>query len=280
MPASREALPPVPSSDDGARAILRVPAVLMEIAARRGGSTLAELVTRLQIPKASLHRLLRTLERGGYLVHEGGSYRLGANSIHLASLIHQAAPAQPFPACARPELEALAAATGETILLGVLSEERDEIVYVDVIDSQAMVRFTLQRGDRPPLFSAAAGKAALAFLPAVKCRHYLENAAFTRFTPYTTTRAQMPAQLAEIRTSAVAFDGEGRALGAGAVASPIFAAMTVAGGEVLGAVAVAGPIDRIIAERPRFESLVRAAAERISRVAGFTAPYPPAPLDD
>lgn len=83
MPASSdrpERLHPArdqPAQDGGARAILRVPEVLMEIAASRRGLSLAELDARLSIPKASLHRILRELERGGYLIHAAGGYRLG-----------------------------------------------------------------------------------------------------------------------------------------------------------------------------------------------------------
>ena len=56
---------PAGGEDAGPRAILRVPDVLMAIAGSGAGIGMGELATALNLPKASLHRLLRTLEHGG-----------------------------------------------------------------------------------------------------------------------------------------------------------------------------------------------------------------------
>jgi len=258
-------------ADNGARAILRVPEVLIDIAAQHRGCSLNELVARLGIPKASLHRILRTLERGSFLAHEAGTYTLGPNSFHLATLIGNAAPSRPFPASARPELERLAAETGETVMLGVLAHDHPEVVYVDVLDSRFPVRFTIPIGDRRLLHSVASGKAILAFLTADAQQHYLEMAEFAAFTPKTTAKHELPGILAAIRKTAVAFDDGGKALGASALASPIFNASEC----VLGAVSLAGPTDRMEAGRALFEAQVRDAALRISRVLGYQGEYPP-----
>jgi DNA-binding IclR family transcriptional regulator len=272
MPAARDhPNPDMPSPDGGARAILRVPEVLMEIAGAGRGLSLAELDARLSIPKASLHRLLRELGRGGYLVHEAGAYRLGQSSFHLAALVAQAAPARPFPACARPELERLAEATGETVMLGVLAESGTEISYVDVIDSKAAVRFTLPIGDRRPLHSVASGKAVLAFLPDAARQAYLARADFTPFTAQTTSRDELPAVLRGIRATGVALDCGGRAAGASALASPVLDA----DGRAFAAISVAGPADRIALAAPRLGPLVLTAGERVSRVLGYRGAYPP-----
>lgn len=255
----------------GPRAILRVPDVLIALASKRGGSSLAELSSQLEVPKTSLHRLLRTLERGGYLAHASGAYTLGPAAFHLANLVAKAAPSTAFPACARPVLDWLAHETRETVMLGVLSDSKNEIVYVDVIDSAAAVRFTVPSGDRRPLYSAASGKAVLAFLPPDVQRAYLARAKFARFTPHTTGKAELPRLLREIQTKVVAFDRGGKVEGASGIASPIFDG----DGSVFASVSVAGPADRIEAHRAQIESNVRAAGERISRVLGCST-YPQA----
>jgi IclR family acetate operon transcriptional repressor len=257
----------------GARAILRVPQVLIEIASSRSGQSLADLSAQLSIPKASLHRIVRTLESGGYLVHDAGIYRLGPNSFHLAGLIVPLAPGRAIPVVARPELERLAEATGETVMLGVLSDDRTEIVYADVIDSKEAVRFTIPVGDRRPLYSVASGKAVLAFLPPDALRAYLGHVAFTAFTPHTTNKEALPGILPAVRASGVAFDDSGRALGASALASPVFDAS----GKPICAISAAGPTDRIAAQRSHIELVVRKAGERISRVMGYGGAYPPDP---
>lgn len=256
----------------GPRAILRVPEVLLALAAKRGGSSLAELSTQLEVPKTSLHRLLHTLERAGYLAHQAGLYMLGPASFHLATLVGKAAPSTAFPACARPVIEWLAQKTHETVLLGVLSDRKTEIVYVDVIDSDASVRFTIPIGDRRPLFSAASGKAVLAFLSRVEQQTYTDNTEFTRFTPDTTKKKELPGLLREVREKAVAFDRNGKVVGASAIASPVFDG----DGKVFASVSVAGPTERMETHRLQIEPLVRKAGERISRVLGYGFDYPPA----
>lgn len=257
----------------GPRAVLRVLDVLMALASRPDGSSLAELAPRLDVPKTSLHRLLRTLERGGYLTCQDSTYRLGPASFRLASVIGSVAPATAFPACARPVIEQLAQDSHETVMLGVLLEDRPELLYIDVIDSQAPVRFSVPIGDLRPLYTAASGKAVLAFMPADAQREYLATTRFEQFTPYTTGKKDLPAQLEETRRSGVAFDGNGRELGAGALASPIFDSA----GKAFASVSVAGPTDRIMANRPQLEPLVRTAGQRISQLLGYAGDYPPSP---
>ncbi|MCB2061651.1 MAG: IclR family transcriptional regulator [Novosphingobium sp.] len=257
----------------GPRAVLRVLDVLMALASRPDGSSLAELAPRLDVPKTSLHRLLRTLQRGGYLSCQDSIYRLGPASFRLASVIGSVAPATAFPACARPVIEQLAQDSLETVMLGVLLEDRPELLYIDVIDSQAPVRFSVPIGDLRPLYTAASGKAVLAFMSADAQRTYIATTRFERFTPYTTGKRDLPAQLDAARRSGVAFDGNGRELGAGALASPIFDSA----GRAFASVSVAGPTDRIAANRPQLEPMVRTAGQRISQLLGYAGDYPPSP---
>lgn len=261
---------PIEDQSAGPRAILRVPEVLLALAAKREGCSLAELSARLDVPKTSLHRLLHTLVRGGYLTRRADVYVLGAASFHLASVLARAAPSSAFPACARPVMEALASDTRETVLLGALEKRKLEIVYVDVIDSVASVRFTIPVGDRRPLYSAASGKAVLAFLTRGEQAAYLSKTRFTPFTPHTTRKTEMSRVLREIQRTALAFDRDGRVEGASAIASPIFDAE----GKVFASVSVAGPTERIEAERESIGARVSEAGERISRLVGFGGAYP------
>lgn len=261
----------VEREDAGPRAILRVPEVLIAIAAKRGGVGLADLGQQLKLPKTSLHRLLTTLEHGGYVIRQGGLYTPGPESFRLARLIGQAMPSADFPACARPALEWLAQETGETVMLCILSERKTESIYVDVIESEAPLRFSVRVGNRRPLFSVAAGKAMLAFLPLDQQASYLDQTDFLQFTADTTRKDEMPELLAEVREQAVVLDRNGIVDGASGVASPVFDR----DGAVFCAVSIAGPTDRVAAHRARIEQLVLQAGERISRILGFSGAYPP-----
>lgn len=260
------------TKEAGPRAILRVPEVLMAVASRRGGVSLADLAQSLALPKTSLHRLLRTLEGGGYLIHAGGLYSPGPESLRLANVLSRASQLAGFPACARPVLEWLAGETGETVMLSVLSDAGTESVYVEVIESEAPLRFTLRVGNRRPLFSTASGKVMLAFSSVEAQQRYLAQADFLQFTAETSGKKDMPAILKQARGDAVVFDRNGIVDGASGVASPSFDR----DGTLFCAVSVAGPTERIEAQRERFEALVREAGEWLSAVLGYEGSYPPA----
>ncbi len=260
--------------NEGPRAILRVPEVLMAVATADGGRTLADLCRDLGVPKTSLHRLLRVLEHAGYLVNASGTFLPGPESARLAAAL-QGGPPQPhpsFPACARPVLEWFAGITGETTMIGAFAEQSREIVYLDVVESTAPLRYAPAIGDRRPLHAVPAGKAILAFQPLAYRLDYLDQAEFVQATPQTTDKAELPDVLEQVRHEAVAFDRNGYVRGASALASPIFGR----DGRVRHAVSVTGPTDRIAASLDSLRDLTRTAGQRISRILGFSDPYPPA----
>ena len=254
------------------RGILRVPEVLTACAARPLGGSLAALCRGLQLPKTSLYRMLRTLEDGGYLTFQDGYYVPGPASFHMANLIGQRQQDTSFPASARPTIEWLARETNESVMIGVLSEERTEIIYNAGIDSPEPLRYTLPIGSRRPLFSGASGKAVLAFLAADERDAYLADVDFFQMTPSSTRREEMPEVLAQVHRSGVVYDRNGSFEGASAVACPIFDGE----GQPVAAISLAGPTERMEANKDRFIALTRSAAERISRGLGYMGAYPPA----
>ena len=256
----------------GPRAILRVPEVLMAVAASGSGVAMAELAVALKLPKTSLHRLLRTLEHGGFLVRENGLYRPGPESFRLAAALGQAAPSAQFPACARPVLEVLAEQSGETVMLSAISDKLTESIYVDVIESASPLRFAMRAGNRRPLFAVASGKAMLAFQSAEQQARYLGQAEFFAFSAETTRKDEMPALLCRVRESGVVYDRNGIVDGASGVASPVLDK----DGRAFASVSIAGPTERMDARRQEFEALVLDAGQRISRILGYTGPFPPA----
>jgi DNA-binding IclR family transcriptional regulator len=262
----------VEREDAGPRAILRVPEVLMAVAASGSGIAMGELAVALKLPKTSLHRLLRTLEHGGFVVRAGGLYRPGPESFRLAAALGQATPSAQFPACARPVLETLAEQTGETVMLSVISDKLTESVYLEVIESSSPLRFAMRAGNRRPLFAVASGKAMLAFQTAEQQCRYLDQAEFFAFTVETTQKDEMPALLRRVRETGVAYDRNGIVDGASGVASPVFDAE----GRPFCSVSIAGPTERMDARRGEFEQRVFEAGQRISRTIGYTGTYPPA----
>ena len=147
----------------GVPALERALTVLESLAQSRKGYSASELSRRLNLPKSSVHLILRTLERRGYLQKQatGGRYRFG---MKLMALGRAALDGVELRDEARPSLAALVATTGLTVHMGVL--ERSEIVIIERIESTSPVRVVSWIGRRMDLNATAVGKALIAYLPA------------------------------------------------------------------------------------------------------------------
>ncbi|WP_268236750.1 IclR family transcriptional regulator [Novosphingobium endophyticum] len=258
------------SPAEGPRAGVRSLETLMTLATRKAGMSISDLVEALDLPRASLHRLLRLLESEGFLANQSGYYSLGQKSFSLARLIDSYQGEAEFPACARPVIEQLARKAQETVILGTLSESRQEIVYADVMVADSPLRYAVPAGDRRPLYSSASGKAVLAFLSQDEIDHYVEETDFEPITRFTTTKEQLLPALEKARQTALVTDFGGHYVGAMAIASPAFDHE----GRVKCAVVVAGPTDRLQDRLEITQQLVREAGEKISRVLGYEGTYP------
>lgn len=126
--------------------------VLDAVAARP--CTLGELVEATGLPRATAHRLAVALEVHGLLRRDPeGRFALG---LHLAALGGAAASAFPLAELARPALEALRDATGESIQLYV--RDGDARRCVASLDSPAELRTIVAVGSVLPLDRGSAGR--------------------------------------------------------------------------------------------------------------------------
>ena len=154
-----EPSPAKPESFGGVPAIDRALNVLECLSQSRKGYSVSELSRRLGLPKSSVHLILRTLERRGYLQKQsvGGRYKFG---MKLVALSRTALDGVELRDEARPALAALALRTGLTVHMGVL--ERSEIVIIERIESASPIRVVSWIGRRMDLNSTAMGKALIA----------------------------------------------------------------------------------------------------------------------
>ena len=126
-------------------------------------------------PKSSLLNLLRPLVTEAYLIHSGGSYRLGPSIFRLASGV---VDVWPLPRIVRPFSEQLAKRTGESVLLSVMDADKGLMTYVDLVHSPHPIRYQVAVGTVRPLYDSAAGRVHLAYGPRVWRQDYLAKAQF------------------------------------------------------------------------------------------------------
>ena len=200
-------------------------AVLVLDAVAAGPKGLGELVAATDLPRATAHRLAVALEVHGLLRRDGdGRFAPG---LHLAALGRAAAAAFPLAELARPALEQLRSATGESVQLYV--RDGDLRRCIASLDSPNELRTIVAVGSRLPLDRGSAGKVLVD--PAVVGRRgWVESV-------------------------------EEREAGVASVSAPVVGV----DGTVMAAVSVSGPVGRTTRQPGRrYGELVAAAAAEIA----------------
>ena len=226
---------------------------LLELLADSGGSQgLSQLSSSSGLPLATIHRLMGTLVRTGY-VRRGGSrqYVLGPRLIRLGETASQM-----LGSWAKPHLTELVELTGETANLAVL--EGDTVVYLAQVPGRHSMRMFTEPGRRLDPHSTAVGKAMLAQLPEAQVRDILSRTGMTARTATTITDPDLLlAHLGVIRRQGHALDEGEQEVGVRCVAVAIPDSPTMA------AISVSGPQARMTeaALKDIVPALQRAAAE-------------------
>ena len=132
---------------------------VLEVLATDGPLNLRDLAAHLQVPKSSMHALLRTMQWRGWLETDatGTLYGLGVRSLLAGSAY---VDSDPVVRQTGPVLDQLAQQTGETVHLGRL--EGSDVVYLAKRESTHPLRLFSSVGRRLPAHSVALGKALLA----------------------------------------------------------------------------------------------------------------------
>lgn len=140
------------------RTVSRVTRLLELVAATSTGARLADLADTIDAPRSSVHALLSGLVATGYLVHEGGRYRIGPA---VGALVDDRAGA--LIDAAHPAMTRLLETFGETVMLSV--RVGASLVYVDVLESEHRIRYSAPMRTRRPLYPTSPGKTFLAYGP-------------------------------------------------------------------------------------------------------------------
>jgi len=190
------------------------------VAHQERGLAYSEVVAKTGLPKASAHRVLKSLAQMGYLRFDAEAGRYFGD-LKLASLGSAVTSHFDLKGYVRPHLLALQAETGHTCNLGVLSG--DAGVYLDKLESSEAFGIKLYSaiGKRFPLHCTGMGKILLAGMPPAQKRKILARrlAAFTART--ITDPVGLERELDKVRRCGYALDREEITRGIMCVAAPI-----------------------------------------------------------
>lgn len=202
-----------------------------------------EISKKLDIHKSTVSRLLHLLTEHHFLQQNPDTkkYFLGRSVADIGAAVTNSLN-NAIVNIARPYLNELCEATGESVALEMLSG--NHIILACQVEGQKHIRFSFKPGDQVPINVAAGAKVILAHSEPEFVSQCLKQK-FVRYTPNTiVSKKEYMKLLEEVRREGVAYDRGERYEEAHAIAAPIFNHE----GRPLAALVIAGPALRITPE--------------------------------
>jgi len=238
---------------------------LLEALAEHGPDlNLPQISEFLGLHKSTAHRLIMVLERHRLIEKNSvtGRYRLGLKLFEFGT---RAVSQLDLRERARPFLERVVAATGETVHLCIY--DNGEVVYLDKVEPARSVRLASSVGRRSPAHCTAVGKAILAFLPESEVEAGVQRHGLRQLTRNSLgSLMEVKADLARVRKRGYSVDNEENEEGVCCVG----AVVRNYSGEPVAAISASGPSFRLTREKiPLLARAVVGAANELSEDLGF-----------
>ena len=253
--------------------------ILKHLAVAPEGVSVRDLARKLACGPSSVQKSMQALVSQDFARYDGKTqrYLLGPAALQIAL---SGLTRLEIRRMARPHLERLVQACGETALLGI--RDAGEAVYVEKAVSQYEVRMDPPIGARRPLNCTAVGKALLASLSDAEVQRLAEQGCLVKATHRSITDPQaLRLEMAGIKERGYSVDREEFIEGAMCVGAPV----RNHEGEVVAALAVSGPTARVQARVDQIVVEIVRSAQALSSELGHLeglfetprAPTPPPP---
>lgn len=218
--------------------------------------SISEIAAKLSLTKSNVNKLLANLERFGYVEHNRytGNFRLGVKTFQISQAYINKLNLTEISIQAMQELKSM---LNESVYIGVI--RKDNVVYLDVIETDEAVRVRPRLGSVGPAYATAMGKAQLSLMDEKDLDALYEGKRFEPFTKRTVKSvSELKKQLSVARERGYAMDIEEYEEGVCCVGSPILDFM----GNVIAGISVSAPRERMSDER-----IIEAAAPAIKETA-------------
>lgn len=210
--------------------------ILVHMGEQAPEAGVTELASDLGLTKATVHRLLNTMERFDLIERnaEGERYRLGLKLHQLGS---RAVESRTLRTEAHKLLLEMSRKSRETVSLATPAP--GGVICLDRFDSpHTIISVCTPVGSMFPAHCTAAGKAILAYLAEDEIQDLVRRNGLRQFTPFTITQvAELKENLRLIRQRGYAVDHQELERGLSGVAAPVLTAHE----RVIAAVGIAGP---------------------------------------
>jgi IclR family pca regulon transcriptional regulator len=181
------------------------------------GRSIVEIAQSTGLSRASVRRLLLTLELGGYVERNRQVYRLKTQVLRLGfSYLSSSSVVE----AARPVLEHITEQLHESSSMSML--DAGQIVYVARSAASRVLAGGLSVGSRLPAYCTSMGRVLLAALPDEKLATYLRDLKPRAYTPKTLTRIpQIKKAILQTRKDGYAIVDEELEAGLRSIAVPV-----------------------------------------------------------
>ncbi len=234
-------------------------ALLELLAVSKSDMSIREIEKESKVSRSTAHRILQNLQKRGWGAQDAETerYRIG---LRFLFLYNTDSFCRHFLDTARPAIDALVAATGQTALISVLDSYEGCCIYAKT--PSALLQYVAYPGMRFPIYAGATGKILLAFAPeTVREKIFAESK--IRVAPNTVIDEEaLRMDVAKIRRCGYAFSTKELQDQTSGVSVPILGPH----GELIAQFGIAGPAANF---EERFESLlieVKKAAALLSVV--------------
>ncbi|WP_214699735.1 MULTISPECIES: IclR family transcriptional regulator [unclassified Exiguobacterium] len=230
------------------------------------GLKISQLTEHLDLSKSTIHRLLTTLSSMNYITKnpETSQYKLGMQILFLSrNLLNN----NEIINAAKPFIEKLSKSINETVHLCI--EDRGEVIYIDKIESNQIIRMFSRIGSRGPMYCTAVGKVLLSGMETDLFEENIEKINFIPRTPNTITTAQaLRDEITKVKNQKYALDNIENEEGIRCIAAPIYNFK----GEIVASFSVSGPSNRITMEviNSTLITEMKKTSLEISRNLGYT----------
>lgn len=225
---------------------------------------ISALARQLRFPRSSVFRIIKTLEKRGYVVNVDnfGGYILGNSIISLGAPGDYVATLRQT---AGPHMYELAKETGQTAQLGIMFEY--EIMYIDQVQASGVLSVSVPSEKPFPVNLSAGGKVLTAHLPKERVSELLQYSTFRANTPRTITDKEAFLQeLERTLERGAGLDDEEFARGIRCIAAPVFDHL---GNNIL-SIGITGHLSEITdLALPSFTETVIASARKLSKAFGY-----------
>ena len=179
--------------------------------------TLTQIAEITKLPMSTCHRIVGTLEQGGFL-SKGGDRRFRVGT-KLWTIAQHAPLSERLRESALPTLARLYEETGENVTLAVL--DRGQALYVDRLVGERSIPTISRAGGHLPLHTTGVGKVLLAYQSEKAIEQYLAQP-LPKPTPQSITNPDaLRKDLAEVRKNGYSITRQEMTRGSGSIAVPI-----------------------------------------------------------